>query len=213
MRESLSYKDFWQEIPPAASRQEMGKPLVANCNVPDMGRMVAESNGMEKLSEPTKLSLETRKGLRRFAKSVMVITARQGERRFAMSATAVSEVSLDPPTLLVCVNQTSAFHSSLVPGAEFAMSILHAGQEQIARNCGGELRGEDRFDQGQWNETDAGTPWLSDAQASFICKLVRQIDHGTHSVFIGEVQHVYVNDPVDPLVYVDGRYVAPLRKD
>lgn len=191
----------------------MGKALVAKCDAPDMGRMTAESDGTKKLSEPNALSLDTRKGLRRFAKSVMVITARQGQRRFAMSATAVSEVSLDPPTLLVCVNQTSTFHSSLVPGAEFAMSILHAGQEQIARNCGGELRGEDRFDEGEWTETEAGTPWLADAQASFICKLVRQIDHGTHSVFIGEVQHVHVNDPVDPLVYVDGRYVAPLRKD
>ncbi len=175
--------------------------------------MTVESNGTQILDEQESLSAGTRKGLRRFAKSVMVITARQGERRFAMSATAVSEVSLDPPTLLVCVNQTSSFHSSLVPGAEFAMSILHAGQEQIARNCGGLLRGEARFEEGEWQETEAGTPWLADAQASFICELVRQIDHGTHSVFIGEVKHVHVNDPVDPLVYVDGRYVAPLRKD
>ena len=39
--------------------------------------------------------------------------------------------------------------------------------------------------------------------------LCRRIDHhrfGTHSIFIGQVEEVFIRDEIDPLVYLDGRY-------
>jgi flavin reductase (DIM6/NTAB) family NADH-FMN oxidoreductase RutF len=150
-----------------------------------------------------------RLGLRRFAKSVMVVSCRHDGVRYAMSATAVSELSLDPPTMLVCVNQSASVHAPLAAGADFAINMLHAGQEQIARNCGGALRGEERFDEGDWQTSDFGPPYLADAQASFVCRLINRIDHGTHSIFVGEVLAATAADRVDPLIYVDGRYLAP----
>jgi flavin reductase (DIM6/NTAB) family NADH-FMN oxidoreductase RutF len=150
-----------------------------------------------------------RLALRRFAKSVMVVSCEHEGVRYAMSATAVSELSLDPPTMLVCVNQSASMHMPLAAGADFAINMLHAGQEQIARNCGGALRGEDRFNEGDWQTSEFGPPYLADAQASFICSLVNRLDHGTHSIFIGEVELAKAADVVDPLVYVDGRYLAP----
>jgi flavin reductase (DIM6/NTAB) family NADH-FMN oxidoreductase RutF len=149
-----------------------------------------------------------RLGLRRFAKAVMVVSARHEGVRYAMSATACSEVSLDPPTMLVCVNQSAAMHIPLAAGANFAINMLHSGQEQISRNCAGAKRGEDRFGEGDWQDDD-GTPWLADGQASFICRVVNRVDHGTHSVFIGEVRAAHSAEIVDPLVYVDGVYLEP----
>jgi flavin reductase (DIM6/NTAB) family NADH-FMN oxidoreductase RutF len=149
-----------------------------------------------------------RLALRRFAKSVMVVSCEHEGVRYAMSATAVSELSLDPPTMLVCVNQSATMHRPLAAGADFTINMLHAGQEQIARNCGGVLRGEDRFGAGDWQTSAFGPPYLADAQASFVCRLVNQVDHGTHSIFIGEVEEAKAADIVDPLIYVDGRYLA-----
>jgi flavin reductase (DIM6/NTAB) family NADH-FMN oxidoreductase RutF len=150
-----------------------------------------------------------RLALRRFAKSVMVVSCVHNDVRYAMSATAVSELSLDPPTMLVCVNQNASMHMPLSTGADFAINMLHGGQEQIARNCGGALRGEERFDEGDWQTSAFGPPYLADAQASFICRLANRIDHGTHSIFVGEVLAATSAEQVDPLVYVDGRYLAP----
>jgi flavin reductase (DIM6/NTAB) family NADH-FMN oxidoreductase RutF len=150
-----------------------------------------------------------RLALRRFAKSVMVVSCVHNGVRYAMSATAVSELSLDPPTMLVCVNQNASMHMPLSTGADFAINMLHGGQEQIARNCGGALRGEERFDEGDWQTSAFGPPYLADAQASFICRLANRIDHGTHSIFVGEVLAATSAEQVDPLVYVDGRYLAP----
>jgi flavin reductase (DIM6/NTAB) family NADH-FMN oxidoreductase RutF len=152
-----------------------------------------------------------RLGLRRYAKSVMVITCTYQGVRYAMSATAVSELSLDPPTMLICVNQSAGLHAALSAGADFAINMLHAGQEHIARNCGGGLRGEERFDEGDWQASDFGPPILADAQAYFVCRQEQRIDHGTHSIFIGQVVAAYSADDIDPLVYVDGRYISPMQ--
>ena len=53
----------------------------------------------------------------------------------------------------------------------------------------------------------------TDGQASFICHVVNRADHGTHSVFIGEVRAAHTAEIVDPLVYVDGRYLEPAHKE
>ncbi len=161
--------------------------------------------------QQTDVTDQMRLGLRRFAKAVMVVSARHNGVRYAMSATACSEVSLDPPTMLVCVAQAASMHIPLAAGADFAINMLHSGQQQISRNCGGAKRGEERFDEGDWQDDD-GTPFLADGQASFICRIVNRADHGTHSVFIGEVRSAHVAETVDPLVYVDGRYLEPAVK-
>lgn len=146
-------------------------------------------------------------GLRRYAKSVMVISCKSGKERFAMSATAVSEVSLDPPSMLVCINRMTKIFPSISGGAAFCINMLHAGQEDIARNCGGMLQGEERFSVGDWADHN-NIPYLRDAQANFFCNTAQSHSFGTHDIFIGEVTKISVAQNVDPLVYVDGLYTA-----
>ncbi len=148
-------------------------------------------------------------GLRRFAKSVMVISCTHQGTRYAMAATAVSEVSLDPPTMLICVNRSANMHAPLFAGADFTINMLNSTQEHIARNCSGGLRGEDRFNEGDWQASSFGPPILADAVAYFICRQEQRVDHGTHSIFIGEVVSAHAAPDAHSLVYVDGRYVSP----
>jgi flavin reductase (DIM6/NTAB) family NADH-FMN oxidoreductase RutF len=148
-------------------------------------------------------------GLRRFAKSVMVISCTHQGTRYAMAATAVSEVSLDPPTMLICINRSTSMHPPLLAGADFTINMLNSNQEHIARNCSGALRGEDRFNEGDWQASSFGPPVLADALAYFVCRQEQRVDHGTHSIFIGEVVAANAADAAHSLVYVDGRYVSP----
>jgi len=149
---------------------------------------------------------EMRDALRRFAKGVAVVTARAGDGHMAMAATAVCELSLDPPSMLVCVNQGASMHGALSAGSPFCINILHASHGDISSACGGRLKGEERFGLGTWVETDLGVRRLADAQASFLCVQAKCVDFGSHSIFIGEVQGVFTDRAVDPLVYVDGGY-------
>ena len=155
-------------------------------------------------SEPLKSDMIL--ALRRFARTVMVIScAHQGER-FAMSATAVSEVSVEPPSMLICVNRETKIFPALSAGSKFCINMLHSSQADIARNCGGLLRGEDRFSVGNWDVDTHQTPYLRDAQANFFCENKGGNSIGTHDIFIGEIGAITMMDSVDPLIYVDGLY-------
>jgi len=160
------------------------------------------------MSDLSPVALRLREGLRRLAKAVVVITCRHEGQRYAMAATAVSELSMDPPSLLVCVNRTASLHGPLSRGADFCVNILHSSHGPVSAACSGKARGEARFAIGDWGATAQGCPLLRDAQASFVCRNAQAMDYGTHRIVIGRVEEVLIAGEIDPLVYADGRYLS-----
>ena len=149
---------------------------------------------------------EVRLALRRLASSVAIITTRFEDRPLAMAATAVSGLSLTPPSLLVCVNQAATMYGALRAGARFCVNILGRGHEELAQRCGGQVRSEERFQTGAWREDDGQVPFLEDAQASLSCAADGVLVYGTHGVFVGRILAVRRHGEVSPLIYADARY-------
>jgi flavin reductase (DIM6/NTAB) family NADH-FMN oxidoreductase RutF len=154
---------------------------------------------------------QLRAGLRRLGKAVVVVTCWHEDRRWAMTATAVSELSMDPPSLLVCVNKNASLHGPLTAGANFCVNILHADQLSVSQACSGKMKGEARFGQGDWGAGVCGTPFLRGAQANFFCHYETHLAYGTHAVVIGAVQEVTCAGEVDPLIYLDGGYARAVK--
>jgi flavin reductase (DIM6/NTAB) family NADH-FMN oxidoreductase RutF len=149
-------------------------------------------------------------GLRRLGKPVAVITCWDGERRWAKTATAVSELSMDPPSLLICIDRQAGVYAPITAGANFCVNILHADQLAISERCGGQERGEGRFREGRWDSAACGTPYLRGCEASLVCEYQTHMDHGTSAIVIGAVTEVQIGaGEVDPLIYVDGHYAHP----
>jgi flavin reductase (DIM6/NTAB) family NADH-FMN oxidoreductase RutF len=157
--------------------------------------------------EISEIQAALRSGLRRLAKAVVIISCAHEDRRYAMAATAVSELCMEPPSLLACVNRGASISAPLTAGADFAINILHSSHEALAVLCSGATKGEARFAVGRWIIGPSGIPVIEDAQASFQCRNVKSFAYGTHDVFIGEVFMSAVHGAIDPLIYVDGRYV------
>lgn len=157
-------------------------------------------------SDPARIAAALRRGLRSLAKAVVVITCHHQGQRFAMTATAVSELSMDPPSMLICVNRSASLFEPLSRGADFCINILAAHQADISTLCAGREKGEARFGLGDWRWSADGHAYLADAQASFLCRNVANTEFGTHGVFIGAVQQVHDLTPINPLIYMDGRY-------
>jgi flavin reductase (DIM6/NTAB) family NADH-FMN oxidoreductase RutF len=155
---------------------------------------------------PPDVTVGTRQALRRLARAVVVITTQHRCQRFAMSATAVSELSMSPPLMLVCINRSASIYSPLKAGALFGINILHASHESISRSCSGALKGEARFDVGCWLQSTEGVPYLRDAQATLICAQETSLDYGSHCIFIGRVSEAVYQEEVNPLIYANGRY-------
>jgi flavin reductase (DIM6/NTAB) family NADH-FMN oxidoreductase RutF len=143
--------------------------------------------------------------MRRVASTVNVITVCVGGEPMGVTATAMSSLSLDPPSLLICINRTASLHSPLEDVSHFCVNVLHRSQVEIAKMFADRSRLASRFASG-WHVDCDRPPRLADPQAALLCRRVHHHAYGTHSIFIGEVEEVAVRGDVDPLVYVDGRY-------
>jgi flavin reductase (DIM6/NTAB) family NADH-FMN oxidoreductase RutF len=152
------------------------------------------------------LSTSFRAAMRRIAATVTIVTADDGERHHGMTATAVTSLSMEPPSLLVCVNQKAFLHDMLLRAANFCVNVLHQDHAELSAAFSGAVPHEKRFDVGTWARSGEGLHYLTDAQAVLFCRKAKAIPYGTHTVFFGEVTHVEVRELVAPLVYQNAGY-------
>lgn len=159
-------------------------------------------------------------GMRALVGGVTVIGAHGADGApVGLTATAVSSLSADPPSLLVCVNRQSAIAASLVEGAAFSVNVLTEKQRDVARAFGGQLavKGTSRFAFGNWlRAAESEVPILVGCRVVFECSVAHVHDWATHHVVIGTVRDVHFYDAeTGPLAYCDGDYrsVGPLSGD
>jgi flavin reductase len=164
--------------------------------------------------ETTALALGTdrpdeafRTAMRKFASTVSIITCDDGRGQpHGMSATAVTSVCVDPPTLLVCINNVTATHRAVSASGRFCVNVLRSFHSELSRAFSGKLKGDDRFRVGDWDHGADGLMFLRDAQANFFCRVDRTFDYQTHTLFFGRVFAVRTDKAVDALLYQDGKY-------
>jgi flavin reductase (DIM6/NTAB) family NADH-FMN oxidoreductase RutF len=146
-----------------------------------------------------------RQAMRRVASTVNVITICVDGAPMGITATALSPLAMDPPSLLVCINRAASLHGSMENVSHFGVNVLHRDQEEIAGMFADRSQQALRFVSG-WETDCARPPRLADAQAAILCRRTDHHRFGTHSIFIGVVEEVAVRDEVRPLVYLDGKY-------
>jgi flavin reductase len=156
-----------------------------------------------------------RNAMRRFASTVSIISVQSGSERHGTTATAVTSVSLDPPSLLVCINQDSRLHTYLQNEPRFCVNFLHAGNLSVSQAFSSAITGAERFAYGDWQSDHQGIPFLGDAQANLFCSKDLVVPYGSHTIFIARVIDARVRDDICPLLYSNGIYtectgVSPL---
>jgi flavin reductase len=155
------------------------------------------------------LTGEFRQAMRRVASTVNVITICVDGEPMGITATAMSSLAMDPPSLLVCVNQAASMHAPLECVSHFGVNVLHRDQEHLAQMFADRQKRALRFTSG-WHVDGDGPPRLAEAQASLLCRRTDHHRFGTHSIFIGVVEEAVVRADIDPLIYLDGRYGSAL---
>ncbi len=158
---------------------------------------------MDILSPPD-LDTQFRAAMRKLASTVTVVTSREADEHHGMAATAVTSLSTDPASLLVCVNRTASMHAVLHRSQLFCVNLLGEQHGPLCDAFGGKLTGAARFGVGTWASDGEGVRYLVDAPANIFCRLDQQHDYGTHTIFIGKVERVRVQDDGQPLLYAAG---------
>jgi flavin reductase (DIM6/NTAB) family NADH-FMN oxidoreductase RutF len=147
--------------------------------------------------------------MRRLASAVCVVTTIDGDRRVGLTATAVSSLCADPPSVVVCVNRGAEAYPALLASGRLGISILAEAQAEVALRFSGALghRGEEKFVDGDWRMDRGGAPLLSDAAVVLECGVVKVMDHGTHTIFICDVRRASVTPALPPLIYLDRQFL------
>jgi flavin reductase len=152
------------------------------------------------------LQQDFRSAMRRVACTVAIVSAQRDGERHGTTATSVTSISMDPPSVLVCFNQASRLHDFLSSQDRFCINVLHTANLDIARIFSSTASAAERFAIGDWQSDDEGMPYLADAQANLFCQKEQEITYGSHTIFIGRVFRALTREDISPLVYRDGRY-------
>lgn len=162
----------------------------------------------ENLAEIVHDRAELRGVLGKFATGITVVTAGLEPPR-GMTANSFTSVSLSPALVLVCVLREAAMHQAIIDSESFAVSMLSAHQEEVARHFADHRRprGEAEFeviDSTPGKHT--GAPILQDALAWLECRLAAVYDGGDHSIFLGEVLDLGHGADSDVLLFYRGGF-------
>ncbi|MCD4661719.1 flavin reductase family protein [Agrobacterium sp.] len=141
--------------------------------------------------------------MRRFPATVTVITAcASGDQRdHGMTVTAVTSVSMEPPSLLVCLNNRTLLHELLLCRPDFIVNVLTQDQTALSDAFSGKVSPEERFGNGDWQRHENGVLYWPTAHGSSACRRVAAMPYVTHSVFLGQVGSADVSETTRPLLY------------
>jgi flavin reductase (DIM6/NTAB) family NADH-FMN oxidoreductase RutF len=146
-----------------------------------------------------------KRALSRRASGVAIVTARHGEHVHGMTVSAFTEVSLDPPLVLVCADKKSNTLPVIRAGGVFAINVLARDQHELSARFAVKKDEDKRFDGLETDVGRTGAPLLRDVAVNIDCRVVAEHDAGDHVLLIGEVQEVRSFDH-EPLLYFRGAY-------
>ncbi|WP_176086144.1 flavin reductase family protein [Martelella sp. HB161492] len=148
-----------------------------------------------------------KRAMRSLPAQVAIIASRSAGTRIAMTATAVTSLSAEPPQLLVCIHRMARPAAVIEAAGAFSVNLASVGQADVATQCAlPGLEPDERFERGCWTASPyLAQPLLEGALVGFECELVSKTEHGTHFVFVGLIRHVRFSDG-EPLLYHDGSY-------
>ncbi|MFT4299629.1 MAG: flavin reductase family protein [Aeromicrobium sp.] len=156
-----------------------------------------------------------RAALGRFASGVTVVSTVQGGVDHAMTASAFTSVSLDPPQVLVCAHRVSRFHDAVLASGTWGVSILaEAAQEASSWFAwrGRPLAGQ--IEKFAHHRGETGVMLLDDALAWLECRTAAIHDGGDHSILVGDVVAARVHGSTDtPLLYYRSHYGTIIRSE
>lgn len=94
--------------------------------------------------------------MRRFPAAVNVIVSNKDGVDHGMTAIAVMSVSMDSPSLVVCINNNTFLHEILLNQPNFSVNVLIAKQQHISNVFSGQVLSNERFKIGQWERHVSG---------------------------------------------------------
>ncbi|MGI4975794.1 MAG: flavin reductase [Janthinobacterium lividum] len=147
-----------------------------------------------------------RDAMARLGAAVNIVTSDGPAGRCGFTASSVCSVTDDPPTLLVCLNRTSANNARFKRNGVLCVNVLAARHEALSAAFAGSLAPDARFAEGRWSTLATGAPVLDGARVAFDCRIDQVTEVGTHSVLFCAVEAIRTGDNEEALIYLGRAY-------
>ena len=144
---------------------------------------------------------DLRNALGRFATGVTVVTAIENGKAHGMTANAFVSVSLDPPLVLVSLDNRSHMHRVLPLAGRYGISVLAEDQKAVSDHFAGRATEDTNIQ----FISRAGTVLLDGAVAYFAVRVVDVHPAGDHTLYVGSVEYFEFRDDKPLLIYA-GKY-------
>ncbi|MGJ5630319.1 diflavin flavoprotein [Nostoc sp. CALU 1950] len=143
-----------------------------------------------KVRSPSQPATTVEQAVGRIVGSLCVLTAKEGDRSSAMLASWVSQASFSPPGLTIAVAKDRAVETLTHTGNKFVLNILKEGNhlglmKHFLKPFG---PGQDRFADVAAQETESGSPILTDALAYLECSVQNRMESGDHWLVYATVE-------------------------
>lgn len=142
-----------------------------------------------------------RNAMGKFATGVTVITTVMEGEAHGMTANAFMSVSLDPKLVLISIGEKAKMLDKINTSGKFAVNILSEEQKELSMHFAGQIKEERAIDFDWVDEL----PIIKNALASIVCNVHSKQIAGDHTLFIGEVTDIVMNDGA-PLAFFEGKY-------
>lgn len=158
--------------------------------------------------QPHVESAAFKNSMRFLAGAVSVITVGQGHELTGFTATSVSSLSADHPSIIVSLNRSSSSWPAIQRYQSFCVNVLADDQQHVADNFAGRggVKGPDRYQGADWQKLATGSLGLVNALTVLDCELEEAIERHSHSILIGRVRAITTRAEAQPLLYWHGGY-------
>jgi flavin reductase (DIM6/NTAB) family NADH-FMN oxidoreductase RutF len=150
------------------------------------------------IDEPT-----FKQAMSHFASGVTVITTEHEGVSYGLTVASFASLSLRPPLVLICVENSVKSHEAIAAAGVFGVSILAEEQADISGRFASKL--DDKFVDLSVQRGTLGVPLIEGSICTLECRVKEKLPGGDHSIFVGEVVAAETAEG-KPLVYYRSGY-------
>lgn len=145
-----------------------------------------------------------RQAFGRFPSGVTAVCALGENQPIGMAASSFTSVSVAPPLVSVCVQNTSETWPQLRDLPRLGLSVLAEGQEDICRGLS--KKGVDRFANVDWDKSPLGSVFVLGASLWLDCTVQAEVPAGDHAIVVLEIQGLHFDNASVPLIYHGSKF-------
>jgi len=144
------------------------------------------------------------KALHKISYGLYVVSSKKGEKINGQTANAVIQVTSEPPTIAIGINKQNLTHEYIKESKVFAISILSQDTPLSFIGKFGFKSGRDidKFENVNYKAGKTQAPAVLDYTLSYLeAKVIKEVDVGTHTIFVGEIVEADVLKEGEPMTY------------